>query len=115
VIRLRIDPIAGTDFAENKEQAKQLREDHILPALAAGDHVYLDFSRVSSATQSFIHALISEAVRRGGEEYLNRLHFENCSGDVRQLVLTVVEYTLMAADAASGLKLDQANNGEFAP
>ena len=100
----RVRPVKGTSFAENKEQAKQLRQDVILPALAAGETVTIDFTGVETSTQSFVHALISEAIRRHGEAAIPQLRFKAASPEVRQLVTTVVEYTLMAADAASDLR-----------
>lgn len=109
----RIEPVPGTSFAENKDAAKALRESVILPALAAGEAVVLDFSAVETTTQSFVHALISDAVRRYGEEGIPRLRFKGCNGEVRQLVTTVVEYTLMAADAAADL--DRPAQDEYPP
>jgi hypothetical protein len=100
---VKIQPVPGTTFAENKDEAREIRQKVILPALDAGDSVTLDFSAVETSTQSYIHALISEAIRRYGEDAIPRIKFKRCTGDIRQLVTTVVEYTLMAADAASGL------------
>ena len=56
---IKIKDYAGT-FAENKDTAKRLRIDKIMPALSNKEEVELDFEGVSGATQSFIHALISE-------------------------------------------------------
>ena len=51
------------DFAENKDAARILRAEQIIPSLKKGDDVILDFKNVNGATQSFIHALISEPIR----------------------------------------------------
>lgn len=48
--------IAG--FAEDKEYARKLRREKILPALERDADVVLDFALVKYATQSFVHALI---------------------------------------------------------
>jgi hypothetical protein len=109
--RAQIKPIPGTSFAENKDQARQLRRDIIIPALSAGDSVVIDFSEVETTTQSFVHALISEAIRRHGEEAIPRIVFKGCTGQVQQLITTVVEYTLMAADAAAELEDEKPAEG----
>ena len=47
-------------FAENKDQARDIRDRYIRPVLKSSNEVIvLDFSEVDSSTQSFIHALIS--------------------------------------------------------
>jgi hypothetical protein len=91
-----IQPIRGTRFAEDKDEARELRTSSVLPALAAGERVVLDFGEVDLCTQSFMHALISEAIRRLGEGAFDRLEFKNCTEAVRQVVLTVFDYSLAA-------------------
>lgn len=97
-----VQPVPGTALAESKDEAKKVRQEVILPALAEGYAVRLDFANVDFATQSFVHALISDAIRRYGEQTLDLLEFKNCSDEVREIVMTVFEYTLDAADAAKG-------------
>ena len=80
------------EFAENKDVAKELRVNQILPALASGKQVTLDFGKVRISTQSFIHALISEAIRVHGIDVLDRLLFKNCTETVKILINTVVDY-----------------------
>ena len=99
---IRIKPVPGTTLAENKDQARRIREDRLLPAIEAGRHVKLDFSEVTFTTQSFVHALISEAIRRRGEQIFDQLDFHGCTDDVQQIVLTVVDYTMQAHEAALG-------------
>lgn len=79
-------------FAENKDTARNLRETLLLPALAAGETVVLDFAGVEDATQSFIHALISEALRRHGPEVLDRIEFRSCAPVVRKVIGIVADY-----------------------
>ena len=81
-------------FAEDKEAAKQLRISKILPALMNGDKVTLDFGHVNYATQSFIHALIGEPLRRYQQKALDHLEFKNCSPQLKSLVELVVDYSL---------------------
>jgi len=85
---------SASGFAEDKEAAKQLRLTKILPALETGDSVTLDFASVKYATQSFIHALIGEPLRRYQQRALDHLEFKNCSPQLKSLVELVVDYSL---------------------
>ena len=79
-------------FAENKDVARRIRTEVIAPALNEGGEVTLDFEGVGSATQSFVHALISDIIRQFGPEVLDRLYFKNCSEVVKRIVGMVAEY-----------------------
>ena len=81
-------------FAEDKDQAKELRITKIIPALDRGDTVVLDFGGIRYATQSYVHALIGEALRRYGEDLLRRVEFRNCSPQLRSVIELVVDYSL---------------------
>jgi hypothetical protein len=85
---------AANRFAENKEEARKLRRTRILPALERRERVTLDFRQVSYATQSFIHALIGEALQRYGEQALEFLEFKNCSAALKSVIRLVVDYSL---------------------
>ena len=54
--------------------------------------IMLDFSGVEDATQSFIHALISETFRIYGPDVLDRIRFKNCNEVVRGVVTLVSDY-----------------------
>lgn len=79
-------------FAENKDVARELRQKEILPILDQGEEVTLDFSGVESTTQSFIHALISDILRKKGPGVLDRLFFKNCNETVQKLIKIVIVY-----------------------
>lgn len=79
-------------FAENKDIARGIRLQHIIPALDAGDDVTLDFKDIDGATQSFIHALISDLIRNYGNEVIERLYFKNCNTTVQKIISIVIEY-----------------------
>jgi hypothetical protein len=85
-------------FAEDKDAAAKLRREMILPALAAGNNIELDFTGITLTTQSFIHALISEALRQHGEAVLEKLSFKNCATATRGIIETVVQYVLETVD-----------------
>lgn len=98
------------DFAENKDVAARLRRDEILPTLEIGETIEIDFTGVTLTTQSFIHALISEALRKYGEQALDHMKFKNCSTSPRGIVETVVQYVLEARyDEKCYISRDQAD------
>lgn len=93
MIRLSMAVNVGSSFAEDKDVAKNLRQKYILPGLKDGRAICIDFYGIELTTQSFIHALISEAIRKYGDFALERIEFKSC-GDIAQSVIsTVVEYS----------------------
>ena len=79
-------------FAENKDVGREIRVQEILPALRKGEEVVLDFDKVETATQSFIHALISEALREHQDSALDRMAFKSCNDTVKKMIRIVVDY-----------------------
>lgn len=79
-------------FAENKDTARGLRLNEIIPALERKEEVVLDFSGVDATTQSFIHALISDLLRKYGSDVLDRIEFKSCNETVRKIITIVVDY-----------------------
>ena len=80
-------------FAENKDVAREIRLKKITPALKKDQEITLDFIGVTGATQSFVHALISEAMRQfGSDRVLDLVTFKNCSPIVKEIVTIVTEY-----------------------
>lgn len=94
---IEIKKLVG-DFAENKDVARDLRVNEIIPKLTEGEDVILDFSGVSGTTQSFIHALISEPIRLFGNEALDKIQYKNCSDVVQEVIKTVYEYMQESLD-----------------
>lgn len=82
----------ANSFAENKDVAQSLRIDKIIPALEKGENVILNFQKVDSATQSFIHALISDVLRQFGGKVLDNLLFKNCNITIQKIIVIVIEY-----------------------
>ncbi len=91
MITIKLKPIVGS-FAENKDKARELRTKRIGPALKKGKNVELDFEGVNSATQSFIHALISQLIRQYGIDVLDNIHFKNCNSTVQKIIEIVADY-----------------------
>lgn len=79
-------------FAGNKDIARDIRLNEILPCITDEDKVVLDFQGVESATQSFIHALISDVIRQRGIKVLDKLYFKNCSETIQKIISIVTEY-----------------------
>ena len=91
MITIRLVEKAGK-FAENKDVARSIRIGEILPALERNEDVVLDFEGVEAATQSFIHALISDVLRKHGDGVLDRMSFKSCNETVRKIIGIVVDY-----------------------
>ena len=79
-------------FAENKDFARDIRQNEILPALEKGKEIIINFQDVDSATQSFIHALISDVIRKKGIDVLDHIFFKNCNDIVQKIINIVVDY-----------------------
>ncbi len=60
-----INTVCVKEFEENVEEAANIRESVILPALEDQELLVLDFTGVRAATQSFIHALMYRVFRDG--------------------------------------------------
>ncbi|MBI4453818.1 STAS-like domain-containing protein [Candidatus Woesearchaeota archaeon] len=80
------------NFAENKDIARDIRIKKIIPAIEKGEEVTLDFEGVNSATQSFVHALISDIIRKFGVDILDKIYFKNCDETIKKIINIVVEY-----------------------
>lgn len=91
MMEVNIVESAGS-FAEDKDIARDLRVKIIMPEVEKGNFVTLNFINVDSATQSFIHALISEVIRIEGIDSLDRINFKECSPKVRTIIEIVVDY-----------------------
>lgn len=89
---IKIKDYLKIDFAENKDIAKKLREEILLPALAKNKAVTFDFDGIAGATQSFIHALISEAIRRFPEQVFDNVFYKNTNPEIQQIITIVYRY-----------------------
>jgi len=91
MIKIKLLPIVGS-FAENKDLAREVRLKKIIPALEDKQKISLDFGGIDSATQSFIHALISDLIRNYGIEILDRIYFKNCNETIKKIINIVIDY-----------------------
>lgn len=88
---IKLLPTVGS-FAENKDKARDIRLNKIIPALEKDEEIILDFEGIESATQSFIHALISDLIRKYGVEVLDKISFKNCNETIKKIINIVVDY-----------------------
>ena len=95
-MKTKVRLTAGIDgFAEDKDYARKLRQEKILPAIESGGEVTIDFALVKYATQSFVHALIGEALKKYGEPVLDRIEFQRCTPQLQSVIELVVDYSLV--------------------
>lgn len=80
------------DFAEDKNKAIRIRTRILEPIITRKEHLCLDFTGVNNATQSFIHALISELIRKYGIDVLDLIEFKNCNETLKTIISIVVDY-----------------------
>jgi hypothetical protein len=92
----------ASSFAEDKDVAATIRQMDVKPSVQRGERVRLDFRGVDGATQSFVHAMVSELIRRQGPGVLDKLEFKGCTATVRSVIEIVVEYSQLGeGDPAS--------------
>jgi L-lactate permease len=91
MIEIKMSEIVG-NFAENKDLAREIRLNNIIPALEKNEEVVIDFEMVDAATQSFMHALISDLIRKYGSEVLDKISFKNCNETIKKIISIVVDY-----------------------
>jgi hypothetical protein len=87
-------PGGSTGFTDDKDEAKRIRVNTILPSLDQRNRIVLDFTNVKSSTQSFVHALLGEVLQRYGEAALEKIEFRRCNALMKSLVELVVDYSL---------------------
>lgn len=88
---IKLLPKVGS-FAENKDKARDIRLKEIIPALEKDEEIILNFEGIEAVTQSFIHALISDLLRKYGVEVLDKISFKNCNETITKIINIVVDY-----------------------
>jgi len=87
---IHLFPLVGS-FAENKDIAREIRLEKIMPFIRNED-IMLNFEKIEGATQSFIHALISDVIRKYGPEIIDKFYFKNCNENIQKIITIVVDY-----------------------
>ena len=80
------------EFAGNKDLARDIRLNQIIPVLNNKQEIILDFTRVESTTQSFIHALISDLIRKYGISVIDKIKFKSCNNTIKTIINIVIDY-----------------------
>ena len=88
---IKMQELVG-DFAENKDVAKEIRLERLLPALEKGRAVTFDFDGVTGATQSFIHALVSDALRKYPDVVYDNVFYRNANEEIQKIITIVYRY-----------------------
>lgn len=97
MIQIKLHKQVG-EFADNKDLAREIRLKQLIPALEKGKTVVLDFEKVGGATQSFIHALISDLFRKYGNDVLDKIRFKSCNETIKAIITIVVDYMQESTD-----------------
>lgn len=80
------------EFAENKDIAKNIRTSRLLPALEDNQAITFDFDGIKGATQSFIHALISDALRKFPDVVYDNVFYKNTNEEIQKIITIVYRY-----------------------
>lgn len=88
-------------FAENKDIAKKIRVEQIMPELSRGNEIEIDFDSVDGSTQSFIHALLSDPIREYRDVAFDNLIFKNANDDIRAVISVVYRYMQESLSSSS--------------
>ena len=91
MIEIKIRDLAGS-FAENKDVARDIRLTKIMPALEKNEDIIVNFDGVEGATQSFVHALISDVIRKHGVQVLDKVSFKDCNETLKTIIGIVIDY-----------------------
>ena len=73
-------------YAEDKQLAIKLRDSKILPAIAEGKSITIDFDEVISAPHSLLNALLATPIQRLGLAAYKKIKVINASPEIRETV-----------------------------
>lgn len=88
---IKLFPHTG-EFAANKDVAQEIRLKKILPTLAKGESIIIDFNNIVGTTQSFVHALISDPIREYGSDFFDLVTFRSCTPVIQKIISIVTDY-----------------------
>ena len=71
-------------YAEDKELAKKIRDEKLLPAIADDKIITIDFEDVISAPHSFLNALLATPIQRLGMKAYKKIKIINASPEIRE-------------------------------
>jgi len=91
-------------YADDKQAAISYRDKHLLPAVAEGKAILIDFNDVDTSTHSFLNALLASPIRRMGLRAYKRIRVVNATQDIRETIDYVLDDN--TGDGASDEKYD---------
>lgn len=74
------------DYAEIKSEAINYRDKYLLPNLAEGKKIILDFKNVKSAPHSFLNAFLATPIKKLGIESYKRIKTINADSNIRETI-----------------------------
>jgi STAS-like domain of unknown function (DUF4325) len=78
-------------YADNKTEAISYRARHLLPAVAEGKTIVVDFINVESSTHSFLNALFASPIRQMGLKAYKRIRVVNATAEIRETIDYVLD------------------------
>lgn len=73
-------------YAEDKLRAIKIRDEKLLPAVADGKNITVDFEEVISAPHSLLNALLATPIQRLGLQAYKKIKIINASPEIRETI-----------------------------
>jgi len=73
-------------YAEDKGRAKKIRDEKLVPAIAEGKTLTIDFDDVVSAPHSFLNALLATPIRQYGLAAYKKIKILNAATEIRETI-----------------------------
>ncbi|MBB3293210.1 hypothetical protein FHT39_001849 [Mitsuaria sp. BK045] len=77
--------------ADDKQAAISYRDRHLLPAVANGKSIVIDFNDVTTSTHSFLNALLASPIRRMGLQAFKKIRIVNATSEIRETIDYVLD------------------------
>ncbi len=71
-------------YAEDKDKAKKIRDEKLLPALAENKSLIMDFEDIISAPHSLLNAMLATPIERLGLAAYKKIKIINAAPDIRE-------------------------------
>lgn len=79
-------------LADDKNIARRVRDEEILPKLELECDVVIDFKGVENATQGFLHALIVGNFEQFGDVAYRHLCYRNATDGIKEMIAIIYQY-----------------------
>jgi hypothetical protein len=95
-----------TEYAEDKEGAVRFRDRKLLPAIAEGKSILLNFDRVVSAPHSFLSALLATPIMRLGMTAYKLIKVTNAVPEIRETIDFILDENTDKKSSQTELNFD---------